>query len=462
MTKRKVSQTKLINVLRLELDADGSLSKEKQYIRLPPPVSPYILRFNVRAGSIASHRGILYINYPIDGFPIEFTRPLNIDIVIQRSGAYEFYVEYKELNSKLTKSSEKSYFTVDPLLHVIPRHRILSSEPISSEPAVALPLDGIVIQSVLPKLLGKLSEWDPHIKAISDLGYNMIHFVPMQMRGLSNSPYSIFDQLSFSNDLFEPEDLLKDPNERIEIVQNTIKKIEQEYGILSVTDIVWNHTACNSSWLEEHPEAGYNLINSPHLTPAYELDASLLEFSSNLANLGYPTLIKNEEDLDLIVDGIKEHVINKLRLWEYYVIDVKEAVNEFKEALNKPWPSFREDIDLAALSLKEQAKLLNDKALYYKGTFGHRFYKKLNCESSIAFVLSLIKSEKNHKCVDGIIVDDKPTKTYKLVSKKLSDDDVKKIDRFVNSVDDKSKKKNSNEVSIVNVTEKKNSSEGSD
>ncbi|CAI2172544.1 650_t:CDS:10 [Funneliformis geosporum] len=485
MTKRKVSQTKLINVFRLELDADGSLSKENQYIRLPPPVSPYILRFNIRAGSIASHGGILYTNYPIDGsefdrakfhskrFPIEFTRPLNNDIVIQRSGAFEFYVEYKGLDSKLTKSSVKCYFTVDPLLHVIPRHRILSSEPISSEPAVALPLDGIVIQSVLPKLLGKLSEWDPHIKAISDLGYNMIHFVPMQTRGLSNSPYSIYDQLSFSNDLFEPEDYSKNPNENIEIVQKTIKRIEQEYGILSVTDVVWNHTACNSNWLEEHPEAGYNLINSPHLTPAYELDASLLEFSSKLANLGFPTLIKNEEDLDLIVDGIKEHVINKLRLWEYYVIDVKEAVNEFKDALNKPWPSSREDIDLAALSLKEQAKLLKDKALYYKGTFGHRFFKKMNCESSITFVLSLIKSEKSHKCVDGIIVDENSTKTKKLVSNKISDGDIKKIDRFVNLADDKSEKPNSTDVKVtgkqysneeydVNITAKQNSNEESD
>ena len=59
--------TTLINVYRLELEADGSLSREKQYIRLPSPVNPYILRFNIRAGSIASHRGVLYTNYPIDG-----------------------------------------------------------------------------------------------------------------------------------------------------------------------------------------------------------------------------------------------------------------------------------------------------------------------------------------------------------------------------------------------------------
>jgi len=62
--------TTLINAYRLELEADGSLSKEKSFIRLPPPVKPYLLRFNIRAGSIASHGGILYTNYPIDGYLI--------------------------------------------------------------------------------------------------------------------------------------------------------------------------------------------------------------------------------------------------------------------------------------------------------------------------------------------------------------------------------------------------------
>jgi glycogen debranching enzyme len=42
----------------------------------------------------------------------------------------------------------------------------------------------------------------------------------------------------------------------------------------------------NSPWLPEHPEVGYNLRNSPHLVPAYELDEALMRFSHNVAN-GY-------------------------------------------------------------------------------------------------------------------------------------------------------------------------------
>jgi glycogen debranching enzyme len=145
---------------------------------------------------------------------------------------------------------------VDPLLHVSTRRRIFTSESITSEPTTPIPLDGLVIQSVLPKLLGRFSEWDAHMKAISDLGYNMIHFVPMQVRGASNSPYSIYDQLSFSNDLFEPEDRSKSPDEKIEIVKKTLDKMKHDYKLLSLSDVVWNHTASNCGWLQEHPEAG--------------------------------------------------------------------------------------------------------------------------------------------------------------------------------------------------------------
>nr|CAG8486254.1 3623_t:CDS:10 [Entrophospora candida] len=330
-SKKADAKENIAEIAYRQLSSDGSLSKDGKYIRLPPPVKPYILRFNVRAGTLVSNNGTLYTNYPVDDFPTEFSRSLNTDIIIRKSGAFEFYVEYKELSRTPENSS------------------------------IPLALDGLVIESVLPKLMGRFSEWDPHIKAISELGYNMIHFVPMQIRGRSNSPYSIYDQLSFSEDLFDPEDFDKSPIEKINIVHNVLRKIEDIYGILSLTDIVWNHTACNSKWLEEHPEAGYNLINSPHLVPAFELDVGLMEFTNNLTELGYSDMINNEQDLDALIEGVKLHVINKIKLWEYYVIDVKEALIEFETALKDDIEydkTLFNDGDISALSLKEQAKLL--------------------------------------------------------------------------------------------------------
>ena len=66
-------------------------------------------------------------------------------------------------------------------------------------------------------------------------------------RGDSNSPYSIYDQHTFDPAIF--------PKGEADI-EDLTKKMEGQYGLMGMTDVVWNHTANNSKWLEEHPEAG--------------------------------------------------------------------------------------------------------------------------------------------------------------------------------------------------------------
>lgn len=115
-----------------------------------------------------------------------------------------------------------------------------------------------MIQSVVPKWMGKISKWDPFFKFIQYSGYNMVHFVPMQQRGLSNSPYSIANQLLFADDLFDDTSL--SPKKRAELVETVLKKLHDQYGILSLSDVVWNHTSTDSSFLLDHPEAGKKKI----------------------------------------------------------------------------------------------------------------------------------------------------------------------------------------------------------
>lgn len=74
--------------------------------------------------------------------------------------------------------------------------------------------------------------------------------------------------------------------------------------VLTITDVVLNHTANESEWLQEHPDATFNMINSPHLRPAYLLDRALHYFSLEIADKkwidsGIPPTIQNQEHVNV-------------------------------------------------------------------------------------------------------------------------------------------------------------------
>ena len=147
------------------------------------------------------------------------------------------------------------------------------------------PIESIVVFSVLSKFMGSYpADWDNHLRGISQRGYNMVHFTPLMIRGASNSPYSIYDQLQFDKAVF--------PNGEKDVA-HLVKKMQSEFNMLAMTDVVWNHTANNSKWLEEHPEAGYNVDTAPWLRPALVLDTALLKFSQDLKSHGLPTTINS-------------------------------------------------------------------------------------------------------------------------------------------------------------------------
>lgn len=106
--------------------------------------------------------------------------------------------------------------------------------------------------------MGPIQEWKRLMAQSSKTGYNMIHFVPLQKRGASNSPYSLFDQLTLSDDLFPSQ--ATSSAERLKLLKAELERMQREDQLLSMSDIVWNHTASNSPWLSEHPESGFRFL----------------------------------------------------------------------------------------------------------------------------------------------------------------------------------------------------------
>ena len=203
--------------------------------------------------------------------PTNFSRPIQVDLPISQAGAFMFWVEYDgEVSGERVRGRE-GYFNIDPVLRTKVRTPILSSclKPLSPSDGgaaltsehVNLPLDGLSILTVVSKWMGPLTKWRDHFAEAKDRGYTMLHYTPLQERGESDSPYSIRDQMKYDPSLFEGNIEADGGKAKIEAI---LKFAREDFGLLSLTDVVLNHTANNSPWLNEHPEAGEFILFYHH------------------------------------------------------------------------------------------------------------------------------------------------------------------------------------------------------
>ncbi|XP_076807276.1 glycogen debranching enzyme-like [Clavelina lepadiformis] len=254
-------------------------------------------------------------------------------VKLNSAGSFEYYFQYDN------KKAGSGYFIVDPSLLIGPDNHLL-------------PLDAICMHTVLPKLLGPFTEWKDRLKVSKESGYNAIHFTPIQKLGCSNSSYSLADQLalnpSFANGLKSPI--------TVEDVKSLVEELRQDWMMLSVTDVVWNHTATNSPWLQENPECAFNLSNCPYLRPAYILDRAVLHLSLDVAKGKYreafpDSKISNDKDLSRLRDILLKKVIPPLKLWEFYQVDVDAEVSKFEHELKSASNKVRDHDKTAKINI---------------------------------------------------------------------------------------------------------------
>ena len=209
----------------------------------------------------------------------------------------------------------------------------------------------------------------------------MVHFTPLMQRGSSNSPYSMYDQLTFDPACFPKGE--KD-------VAAMIQSMETNHGLLGLTDVVWNHTANNSRWLEAHPEAGYNLETAPWLEVALELDNALLQYGTDLAKYGLPTELKSADDLQRVMDGLKPHCLDLVNIWEYYVVKVSRDAQAAVDAWLSGLTSADSKVDGAKdWSLAQKVDFLRENALRGANEFVGRFDRKIDPNVAAALLTSV-------------------------------------------------------------------------
>ena len=257
-----------------------------------------------------------------------------VDLHLDLAGPYRFVYETGNTAALEDGVEGSGYFVVDPELSYCP--------------------DGLTCQTYISKLLGPLSEWKQRLRTAVECGYNMVHLTPIQQLGSSRSAYSISNQLridssylgpgyassektvSYKNSEGKTKELKVDQS-YVEVRQ-IVKDMHKSWGLLAMVDVVWNHTSFDTPWLLQHPEAGYNLINSPHLRPAYALDVALFNFSREIGdgkwvNQGISPEINEEGHVHNICWQLLNNVLPREKLWEYFCVDVEAVVSEFRSTV---------------------------------------------------------------------------------------------------------------------------------
>ncbi|XP_029380341.1 glycogen debranching enzyme-like isoform X2 [Echeneis naucrates] len=255
---------------------------------------------------------VLLWNYPT-GKEDDSDKFCSLDLKI--AGPYQYYFRHGD-----KERSGGGYIVVDPVLCVGQDDHIV-------------PLDCITSQTFLSKCLGYLDDWTDRLRVAKESGYTMIHFTPLQTLGESRSCYSIADQLTF-NPEFSP---LGHSHSWADLGA-LVEKMQKEWNILCITDVVYNHTAANSVWIREHPECGYNLVNSPHLRPAWVLDRAIWHVTTRVADghytiKGLPPDITNDSHLNAIRSVLWQEVYPQIKLWEFFQVNVNRTVEQFRNLL---------------------------------------------------------------------------------------------------------------------------------
>jgi len=211
-------------------------------------------------------------NKRVRRLPTNVSRPIQIDLPISHAGAFAYWVEYDNDETPGQRiTGRQGYFNIDPLLRIKARTPILDNDSNHLLPAdggaaigdelINLPLSAVSLLSTVSKWMGPVSKWPDFFAEARDRGYNMLHWTPLQERGESDSPYSIKDQQRYEPSMFDDPQVVEEDG-GIAKMDEILSLARDQYGLLHLTDVVLNHTANNSPWLEEHPEAGRSSVHA--------------------------------------------------------------------------------------------------------------------------------------------------------------------------------------------------------
>jgi starch synthase (maltosyl-transferring) len=104
--------------------------------------------------------------------------------------------------------------------------------------------------NLFPRLVGPVSQWEPHLARAADLGFDSVFINPVQKPGYSGSLYSVADYQALNPLLADPADQAS-PEDQL---RKVLHHAREKHGLTPVVDLVINHCAFDSTLVKTNPE----------------------------------------------------------------------------------------------------------------------------------------------------------------------------------------------------------------
>lgn len=248
----------------------------------------------------------------------------------------------------------------------------------------------ICLQTNLSRCLGPLKNWKDSLLSQIALGFNLFHITAVQSLGKYGSLYCIGDYLALNSEFFPNNNKNIQEEDKFSLMKNLVKEIDK-CGAGMVVDIVLSHCSSVNPIFSMNSNAAYTLINTPHLTVAYELDKALQEFSTEMHDRRLKfqcgNRIESPNDLSYIMSIIRDKLKN-LQLKEYFLMDTNKVLTCFTSAETSPCLITEEKINY----YKSLTKTLGIKGLLKKHFVENLGYSRFGVKLKYEEIWALCKS----------------------------------------------------------------------
>jgi hypothetical protein len=181
-----------------------------------PPVEILLYVENLSSGKVQSSEIFL------QGGPREFKALIPTD----QCGVNRFKIKYQLNHQWFWDSVPFSYFIVDPIY-----------------------IKDMRVYTLIPSASGHIGDWKKDLERIRNLGFNMIHLLPLTKMDTSESPYAATDLFSIDTSYTDPND----PRDGLSQFEDFVQTV-CDYDMRLCLDLVFNSIGVHSNLSQYRPE----------------------------------------------------------------------------------------------------------------------------------------------------------------------------------------------------------------